>query len=82
MLGKVAALETETAALRRGQEDRNCQIKALEAERDAVRRSCDAEVNEYQRKMQGMQVEFATRLRETLDKMHVRLQNSQAFSTG
>lgn len=45
MLGKLAALEIDTAALRRGQEDRNSQIKALEAERDAVRRSCNAEVS-------------------------------------
>lgn len=44
--------------------------------------ACCSQVNEYQCRMEDMQVEFATRLRETLDKMHVRLQNSQALSTG
>lgn len=34
-----------------------------------MRKACDAEVLEYQRRMEDMQVQFTQMLRETLDKV-------------
>lgn len=42
---------------------------ATQGEQNAVRKACDAEVLEYQRRMEDMQVQFTQMLRETLDKV-------------
>mmetsp|Transcript_7485 Transcript_7485/g.16232 ORF Transcript_7485/g.16232 Transcript_7485/m.16232 type:complete len:167 (+) Transcript_7485:253-753(+) len=73
MTRRIAELEGENRSLRRVVEDKDVEVARLQAEKDAMRKACDAEVLDYQRRMEDMQLEFTQMLRDTLDKMHERL---------
>eukprot|EP00798_Chlamydomonas_sp_ICE-L_P031948 gene31948-17903_t len=68
MSKKIATLEAETRSLKQTFQDKDSEVAKLLGERDGVKRACDNEVAEYQRRMEDMQVEFTQMLRETLDK--------------
>eukprot|EP00798_Chlamydomonas_sp_ICE-L_P010011 gene10011-7897_t len=71
MSKKIATLEAETRSLKQTIQDKDSEVAKLLGERDGVKRACDSEVAEYQRRMEDMQVEFTQMLRETLDKVRV-----------
>ncbi|KAG1681039.1 hypothetical protein FOA52_009999 [Chlamydomonas sp. UWO 241] len=70
---RVQDLEATVSGLRETVADRDAEIERLKGEQDAVRQACEAEVLEYQRKMEDMQGQFTQMLRETLEKMHEKL---------
>lgn len=76
LLKRVNELEQENKSLRVQLDERDEALKKIKADNSSLKKHCDAEVATYQNKMEQMQIEFAQMLRETLDKMHERLEQS------
>ena len=70
---QLEALEGDNIKLKQLVEEKEKTIQRLEGEQEAIRKKAEAEILSYQKEMADMQVQFATMLRETLDKMHEKL---------
>ncbi|GFH21104.1 uncharacterized protein HaLaN_18344, partial [Haematococcus lacustris] len=80
LLRRIEELEGDNRGLKASLEERDQEIKKLQEGQEAQRKACDAEVSAYQRKMEDMQVDFTQMLRDTLDKMQVRLSKAQGLA--
>eukprot|EP00983_Pelagomonas_calceolata_P052656 1142942-Pelagomonas_calceolata.AAC.1 len=79
LMKKIDDAEQENQVLRQAGEQKDKEIQQLQADLRALRKNCDAEIMEMQRKMEDMQVDFTQMLRDTLDSMHKRLAKSQGI---
>ncbi|GMH33515.1 hypothetical protein BSKO_01349 [Bryopsis sp. KO-2023] len=75
---KVSDLEEKNATLRSQLSVKDEEIQVVRDEKDELKRKTDSEITEYRRKLSDMQHEFADMLKETLDKMHERLESANA----
>jgi dynactin complex subunit len=73
LLKRVAELEADNAAHKQQLVERDAEVARLQEELARMRKGCDLELVEYQKRMEDMQLDFTSMLRSTLDQMHARL---------